>query len=64
MIDCSPSESQTDGPRPIDERIRLLMWTQLPERGIMASELRCLRRFLEDKGLWEEYLAWMTPGEP
>jgi hypothetical protein len=54
IVDCGPTEAP-EQPRPIDPRIRLLMWEQLPDRGIMASELRCLRTFLETKGLWEEY---------
>jgi hypothetical protein len=55
---CGPSEPEMTAPRPIDPRIRQLMWEQLPERGIMATEMRCLRRFLEAKGLWAEYLTW------
>jgi hypothetical protein len=64
IVDCSPTEPPMSEPRVIDERIRHLMWAQLPPRGFMAQEMRCLRRFLEEKGLWGEYLDWVRQGEP
>jgi hypothetical protein len=58
-MDCSPTEPQVPESHVIDERIRELMWAQLPARGIMAQEMRCLRAFLEMNSLWDEYLKWV-----
>jgi hypothetical protein len=63
-VGCGPNEPHVTAPHPIDARLRDLMWAQLPPRDIMATEMRCRRRFLETKGLWAEYLTWATPGEP
>jgi hypothetical protein len=60
---CGPHETDIIAPRPIDARIRQLMWEQLPERGMMANEMHCLRRFLKTKGLWDEYITWATSGD-
>jgi hypothetical protein len=64
VVDCGPPDPPIPAPRMIDERIRELMWGKLPERGFIAQEMRCLRRFLEEKGLWGEYLDWVRQGEP
>jgi hypothetical protein len=63
-LGCGPAEPAPPEPGRLDPRIRALIWAQLPARGFMALEMRCLRRFLEDKGLWDDYLRWATREEP
>ena len=63
-LGCGPAAPEPPEPWRLDARIRQLIWAQLPERGLMAREMWCLRRFLEAQGLWDTYLRWARGEEP